>query len=344
MNNLKIQKKRYKKSVLITIISFILLVIWTIIGCNSNSTSTSPDTVEQTENTDDSAEITSNPTDSENSDNSAMQTDWSVSTYISLADIPAYTDSPYVEINENVPFFTEVQQATGPIEEYFDLDELGRCRGAIALLDRNMMPTEERGPIGHVRPSGWHTVKYPEVISDLYLYNRCHLIAYELTGQNDNVNNLITGTRYMNVEGMLPFENKVAAFLRKNEGIHVLYRVTPLFDGENLVASGVLMEARSIEYGGEGLSFCIYCYNVQPHISIDYTDGSSYQEPGSTPDSTAEDSNNDEQGDVMVYITATGEKYHREDCENLSHSKIPIVLSEAKASGKTPCSNCNPPE
>jgi len=272
MSNRYNRKKRSKKSALITIISLILLVIWAYLEGNSTTSLSSPDSIDQNETQSDSTPAETNSTN-------GAEIDWSVSSYISLADIPAYTDTPYTEINGNVPFFSTEQLATGPVEKYLDLDELGRCRGAIALLNCNMMPTEDRGSIGHVRPSGWHTVKYPEVISDLYLYNRCHLIAYELTGQNDNVNNLITGTRYMNVKGMLPFENKVAAFLRGNDHMHVLYRVTPLFDGDNLVASGVLMEARSIEDSGEGLSFCIYCYNVQPHVSINYTDGSSCQEP-----------------------------------------------------------------
>ena len=136
------------------------------------------------------------------------------------------------------------------------------------------MPTEERGEIGMVRPSGWHTVKYPEVIEDLFLYNRCHLIGYQLSGENANEKNLITGTRYFNVEGMLPFENEVARYVRKT-GNHVLYRVTPIFEGENLVAEGVLMEAYSVEDQGRGVEFCVFVYNVQPGIEIDYATGES---------------------------------------------------------------------
>ena len=206
-----------------------------------------------------------------------QEIDWSVYDF-SLDEVPDYTNSPFVEINGNKPFFTDAQLAVSKIEEYRDRDTLGRCTQAIVLLDKSMMPTAPRGNIGYMKPSGWHTVKYNEVIDDLYLYNRCHLIAYELTGQNDNGNNLITGTRYMNVEGMLPFENKVADYLSNSDN-HVLYRVTPIFRNDNLVASGVLMEAESIEDQGSDICFCVYCYNVQPNIQISYEDGSSSLSP-----------------------------------------------------------------
>lgn len=166
------------------------------------------------------------------------------------------------------------EYTTESFETYSELDALGRCGVAYANISKDLMPTEERGEIGMIKPSGWHTVKYPEVIEDLFLYNRCHLIGYQLSGENANEKNLITGTRYLNVEGMLPFENKVAAYVRKT-GNHVLYRVTPVFEGDNLVAEGVLMEAFSVEDAGKGVEFCVFAYNIQPGIEIDYATGES---------------------------------------------------------------------
>ena len=154
-----------------------------------------------------------------------------------------------------------------------DLDELGRCGTAYACVGTDIMPTEERGQIGRIKPSGWQTVKY-DFIDGKYLYNRCHLIAYRLTGENANEKNLITGTRYLNVTGMLPFENMVANYV-KTTGNHALYRVTPVFENDDLVAKGVLIEAKSVEDKGEGVTLCVYCYNVQPNVTIDYKTGKS---------------------------------------------------------------------
>ena len=182
-------------------------------------------------------------------------------------EIPAYSGKPYAEINGNKPFFNEYP--TDAFENYSDLDKLGRCGVAYANVCKDIMPTEQRGQIGSVKPSGWHTIKYNGVINGNYLYNRCHLIAYQLAGENANPKNLITGTRYLNIDGMVPFENKVADHIKKNGG-HVLYRVTPIFTGDNLVADGVLMEGYSVEDKGAGVQFCAFCYNVQPGITIDY--------------------------------------------------------------------------
>ena len=187
-------------------------------------------------------------------------------------EIPPYSGNPYVEINGNKPFFTDYP--TDVFEQYSDLDQLGRCGTAYANICKEIMPTEERGQIGSVKPSGWHTVKYNGVINGNYLYNRCHLIAYQLAGENANPKNLITGTRYLNIDGMTPFENKVASHVKKNGG-HVLYRVTPMFTGDNLVADGVLIEGYSVEDHGAGVQFCVFCYNVQPNIFIDYKTGDS---------------------------------------------------------------------
>lgn len=195
-------------------------------------------------------------------------------------EISAYKEQPYEIVNDNVPYFTEEDLGTESYEEYAKLDILGRCGVCIANIGPDLLPTEERGPIGHVRPSGWNQEKYPGLVDGNYLYNRCHLIGYQLAGENDNVQNLITGTRYLNTEGMLPFENKVAEYV-KETGNHVLYRVTPVFEGNNLLASGVLIEARSVEDDGAGIEFCVYCYNVQPGVTIDYRDGSNWLEEDS---------------------------------------------------------------
>ena len=188
--------------------------------------------------------------------------------------IPEYMGNAYAEINDNKPYFKSSEYTQEVFESYSELDWLGRCGVAYANICQEIMPIEERGPIGMIKPSGWHTVKYPEVIEDLYLYNRCHLIGFQLAGENANDRNLITGTRYMNVEGMLPFENQVARYVKETNN-HVLYRVTPIFTGKNLVADGVLMEAYSVEDSGEGICFCVFVYNVQPGIEIDYLTGES---------------------------------------------------------------------
>jgi DNA-entry nuclease len=200
--------------------------------------------------------------------------------YVSLDAIPAYDGKAYVAVNNNEPFFTDSDMTTTAFENYSDLDSLGRCGAAYANICKDIMPTEERGKIGMIKPSGWHTVKY-DVIKDRYLYNRCHLIGYQLAGENANPKNLITGTRYLNVEGMLPFENLVADYVN-NTGNHVLYRVTPMFSGSNLVANGVLIEAKSVEDNGGGILFNVYCYNVQPGVGINYENGDSWLE-GTAP-------------------------------------------------------------
>lgn len=192
---------------------------------------------------------------------------------VDLGSIPAYSGSPFTVINDNIPYFTEADLNTTSFETYSPLDRLGRCGAAYANIGRDLMPTGKRGSIGEVIPSGWHLVKY-DCVDGKYLYNRCHLIAYQLTAENANKQNLITGTRYMNAEGMLPFENMVADYI-KETGNHVLYRVTPVFEGDNMVANGVLMEAKSVEDKGEGILFNVYCYNVQPKIIINYATGDS---------------------------------------------------------------------
>lgn len=269
--------------------------------------------------------------------------------YVSLDAIPAYDGKAYVAVNNNEPFFTDSDMTTTAFENYSDLDSLGRCGVAYANICKDIMPTEERGKIGMIKPSGWHTVKY-DVIKDRYLYNRCHLIGYQLAGENANPKNLITGTRYLNVEGMLPFENLVADYVN-NTGNHVLYRVTPMFSGSNLVANGVLIEAKSVEDNGGGILFNVYCYNVQPGVGINYENGDSWLDgttgsvssgsDSSVAENSAADSSNSE---TMVHITATGKKYHRAGCRTLKKSDTEVTLDEAKSMGLSPCGICNPPQ
>lgn len=191
----------------------------------------------------------------------------------SLENIPEYSGEPYVVINNNRPEFDEKDYTTKAFEEYSNLDYLGRCGVAYANIGVETMPTEERESISQVKPTGWVNAKY-DIVDGKYLYNRCHLIGFQLTAENANEKNLITGTRYMNVEGMLLFENQVADYIKEIEN-HVLYRVTPIFEGDNLVASGVQIEAESVEDEGEGICFNVYVYNVQPGVTIDYSTGKS---------------------------------------------------------------------
>ena len=194
-----------------------------------------------------------------------------------IENIPEYQNTPYVLINNNIPSFNENDYTTKSFETYSDLDKFGRCGVAYANICKEIMPPkdEERESLSFIIPSGWQQSKYEGMVDGNYLYNRCHLIGYQLAGENANEKNLITGTRYMNVEGMLPFENKVADYIDKNKSNHVLYRVTPIFEGNNLVASGVQMEAYSVEDNGKGICFNVFVYNVQPGIVIEYATGKS---------------------------------------------------------------------
>ncbi len=188
-----------------------------------------------------------------------------------MAELKPYSGTPSVTINENIPYFKEYEKITGSFEFYATLDELKRCDVCFSSVAKDLMPVEERKSISSVKPTGWVNNAY-EFVPGRHLYNRCHLIGFQLTGENANKRNLITGTRYMNVDGMLPYENRVADYV-KATGNHVVYRVTPVFSGNHLVADGVLMEAYSVEDGGAGVSFCVFCYNVQPRVVIDYATG-----------------------------------------------------------------------
>ncbi|MDE6957706.1 MAG: DNA/RNA non-specific endonuclease [Lachnospiraceae bacterium] len=259
---------------------------------------------------------------------------------ISVSDVPEFSGEAYVEINNNNPTFSEEESNEEFYESYGTLDSLGRCSTASANISAELMPTEKRGSIGEVKPSGWHTVKY-DCVDGKYLYNRCHLIGYQLTAENANEKNLITGTRYLNVEGMLPFENMVADYIKETNN-HVLYRVTPIFEGSNLVASGVQMEAKSVEDDGEGILFNVYCYNVQPGVEIDYASGES-EYVGE------ESSQNSQKNEEDTYILNTNtHKFHLFDCASLetmkesNKSEVTESREELIRQGYDPCKQCNP--
>lgn len=275
---------------------------------------------------------------------------------LSLQNIPEYDGSAYIEINGNIPEFSEHDKTiTEPFEFYSDLDSLGRCGQAYANICEEIEPTEERGSIGEIKPSGWHTVKYNDLIDGNYLYNRCHLIGYQLAGENANEKNLITGTRYLNVVGMLEFENRVDDYVDAT-GNHVLYRVTPIFEGDNLLASGVQMEGWSVEDSGAGICFNVYCYNVQPGIEIDYATGDSrvaeeqlpVNEEAVTEDSeNAPDTDDAAEAGTMDFIinTNTG-KFHLTTCSSVDdmaeHNKKEYsgTVEELVEQGYRPCKRC----
>lgn len=286
----------------------------------------------------------------------------------SLREIPAYSGTPYTEVNGNQPYFTEEELTTQSFETYSELDSLGRCGVAYANVGQDLMPTEPRGEIGAVKPTGWHLVKYDNV-DGKYLYNRCHLIAYMLAAENANLQNLITGTRYLNVQGMLPFETKVCDYV-KNTGNHVLYRVTPIFNGDNLLADGVLMEAYSVEDAGEGISFCVFAYNVQPGIGIDYATGDNWAEGSGTYQSTVasvaeetpvpqpetdtavqitpESSAPQESQGITYVLNTNTKKFHYPTCSSVDDMKeknkqiYTGSREEVINMGYVPCKRCNP--
>ena len=254
-------------------------------------------------------------------------------------DIPAYAGNSFVILDDNKPAFSKQdRERTDAFETYSDLDELGRCGVAYANICKELMPTEERGAIGMVKPTGWHTVKYDNV-EGKYLYNRCHLIGYQLAGENANEKNLITGTRYLNVTGMLKFEDQVADYVKATDH-HVLYRVTPVFEEDNLVATGVEMEAYSVEDKGKGVSFHVFVYNVQPGIVIDYATGESWPDDSKTTENTGK-------GQNYVLNTNT-HKFHTQNCESVrdiadSNKEVYTGYREDLINmGYEPCKRCKP--
>lgn len=289
------------------------------------------------------------------------------------ADVPAYSGKPYTAVNNNEPYFTSDDLTTEAFENYSELDSLGRCGVAYANVCLETMPTEKRGSISEVKPTGWHSVKYDNV-DGKSLYNRCHLIGYQLTAENANQQNLITGTRYLNVDGMLPIENMVADYVKETDN-HVLYRVTPIFTGDNLVADGVLMEGYSVEDEGDGICFCVYAYNVQPGITIDYATGDSWlsSENGNSDSSSggnsavsqsAADKSGIQQAAVQTesvketsapvstgteYILNTNtKKFHYPSCSSVKQMKATNKKEytgsrdDLIAQGYDPCKKCNP--
>ncbi|MCI8478384.1 MAG: DNA/RNA non-specific endonuclease [Oscillospiraceae bacterium] len=262
----------------------------------------------------------------------------------SLDSLPAFlSETPWVEINGNEPYFTEADYTTDPFETYAELDSLGRCGVAYANICQELMPTEERGNIGSVKPSGWQSVKYSTVDGG-YLYNRCHLIGFQLAGENANKQNLITGTRYLNIEGMLPFENMVADYVKETDS-HVLYRVTPIYTGNNLVANGVLLEGYSVEDEGDGICFCVYAYNAQPGIAIDYATGESWEDAavgtGASPSAPSA-------AETTYILNTSSKKFHLPDCgstEKISAGNKETYTGTREdlvAQGYEPCGACKP--
>ena len=270
---------------------------------------------------------------------------------ISLDEIPAYSGKAYVKVNDNIPFFTEEEITATAFEDYSPLDTLGRCGVATASIGKEIMPTEERGDIGSVSPSGWkyngksNNQKY----NGEYLYNRCHLIGHQLAGEDDNEKNLITGTRYLNIQGMLPFENQVADYVKETSN-HVMLRVTPIYEGNNLVASGVLMEGYSVEDEGEGVSFCIYAYNVQPGVEINYKNGTNRASDDDTPFPEDEETEEIPEGSPTYVLNIGSGKYHLPTCSGVSTMKeenrrdyygtLEELLEEYR--DYSPCGTCKP--
>ena len=293
---------------------------------------------------------------------SSAPTEITTASSFSLSDVPAYSGKAYTSVNGNVPYFTAAELTTTSFETYSDLDTLGRCGVTYACIGQDLMPTKERGSIGMVKPTGWHTVRYDDLVDGKYLYNRCHLIGYQLTGENANTKNLITGTRYLNIEGMLPFENMVADYIQETNN-HVLYRVTPIFEGNNLLANGVLMEGYSVEDKGAGVSYCVFAYNVQPGIEIDYAtgesklaDGAQHEEqktatvtPTPSPEPEKQEPVTGSEASQAEYILNTNtKKFHYPTCSSVNDMKEKNkqeffgTRDEAISNGYSPCGRCKP--
>ena len=355
-------KKHIKEVILFIILTAILC------GCMKSSVDQqSEDSVPQIVNqsngvaeektTEESGSIESSQ-EEDTSDFSEVNCEGQSSSYVFDYDcIPEYSGLPAIELNNNVPLFEETEKIVGEFEYYSELDDLGRCGVAYANLSKDTMPNSERGPMGSLKPSGWHTVKYNDLIDGNYLYNRCHLIGYQLAGENDNMKNLMTGTRYLNIQGMLPFENTVSGYI-ESTGNHVLYRVTPIFGDKNLVAYGVTVEGYSIEDNGVGICFFAYLYNVQPGIIIDYLSGDSYRDPEYSVDITRSNGGDDEQSEETeetteypegAYVLNTNtHKFHYPTCSSVAdmaerNKKISMESrGELIMQGYSPCKRCNP--
>ncbi|MBQ8960211.1 MAG: DNA/RNA non-specific endonuclease [Ruminococcus sp.] len=269
-----------------------------------------------------------------------------------LSEIPEFSGSPSVEVNGNFPYFTKSEIRREPFEYYSELDSLGRCGVTFSCVCQETMPTEKRGSIGAVKPTGWHYDKY-DFVDGKYLYNRCHLQGYQLTGENANERNLITGTRWSNTEGMLPYENEVASYVHRTGG-HVLYRVTPIFSGEELLARGVLMEAYSVEDSGEGVCFCVFCYNAYPGVHIDYATGDNWLADRSLVQTdpeeqvTAAEESYSPPDDCDFVLNTSSMKIHLPDCDSVqkisekNRQEYSGSYEELIGEGYSPCGACHP--
>ncbi len=270
----------------------------------------------------------------------------------SLDNIPPYAGAPYCVLNNDRPYFTDEDWTTDSFEYYSPLDALGRCGVCYACIGQDIMPTEDRKSISSVKPAGWHLSRYDDIVEGGYLYNRCHLIAFELAGENANEQNLITGTRYMNVQGMLPFENQVADYVKETNH-HVLYRVTPHYQGDDLLADGVQMEAYSVEDAGSGICFHIFAYNVQPQITIDYATGDNWLAEVTVTtapvQTTITETTTTEQAEIHDYVLNRNSKvFHLPDCavvEDMAEKNAIYFTGtreEVIEQGYHPCQRCNP--
>ena len=361
---MKMKHNRFQKR-LITQLSLWLVLLLTFTGC-AESTITPQDntyTIEQpatipyelleasetAASEPESGQSQENASDTQESQQVTSATDVPTgegTSAFSLREIPAYSGTPYTEVNGNKPYFTEADLTTQSFETYSGLDSLGRCGVAYANVGQDLMPTEPRGEIGAVKPTGWHLVKYDNV-DGKYLYNRCHLIAYMLAAENANPQNLITGTRYLNVTGMLPFENMVADYVKETDQ-HVMYRVTPVFEGDNLLAAGVLMEGKSVEDNGEGVLFCVFAYNVQPGVSIDYATGESSADGTIVNDTSAQEETSQSEETQTYVLNTNTHKFHKPGCYSVekikpeNYAEFTGTREEAIAYGYDPCKNCNP--
>lgn len=306
----------------------ILLCLSGFISCSTTDTTSSKNNGQVVEDSSSNNIVLTNPDSNNNKDSSNTNN-------TTINDIPKYSGEDYIILNDNIPNFTSSDLTTNSFEEYSPLDSLGRCGVAYANIGSDIMPTEKRESISSVKPSGWQSVKY-DIVEGKYLYNRSHLIGYQLTAENANERNLITGTRYFNATLMLPYENMVADYIKETNN-HVLYRVTPVYEGDNLVATGVQMEAKSVEDDGEGIEFNVFVYNIQPGITIDYSNGNSALSGEEIKNNTTTDNNttNTSKEESVIRGNSKSKIYHcpgQRDYENMSDSEYLVNFnSEADA-------------
>lgn len=347
---------KIKSLILCSLISLMMFMC----GCDTNSSSASSHTaqttaVSSTSKTVINSQATPNTTTSSNassaSTSQALQSGKKLTESASLSKVPEYTGKDFEIINNNIPLFSDEYLSSQSYEFYGDLDSLGRCTVGIANISKDIMPTEKRGSIGMIKPSGWHLDKY-DFVDGKYLYNRCHLVGYQLSGENANEKNLITGTRYMNIGRMLDIENQVAEYCRTSNN-HVLYRVTPIFVGNELVARGVLMEAKSCEDNGHSICLCVFCFNVQPNVTIDYATGNNKlngtttttQKPAATTKASATTQGNSTT--VYVILNTNTKKYHEASCSSVPKIKAANkqeyrgTIDALIAQGYSPCKICH---